>query len=211
VSVKELTKKTVSLLHKGQLLNYEKGAEVSKTVDCNQETVELSSGVVQRELKCSALSVIDEAKELGAEITSCFIQPVGTHPIKTTSVFGKLNLKSDGRKYSRVTKETRIISGEVICDGDNKGLGSETRITFYTNEEPNVTYPAVGSHKILYQSRSVVKSSGQVVYKSSDEITEVEAAQIQATYKSPKAPKYPNGKKKVRVAGKKRGKKLVSL
>ena len=65
VSVRELSKKTVSLLHKGNLLHYEKGAEVSKTVDCKEQSIQLSSGVVQRELKCGTLDVIAESKDLG--------------------------------------------------------------------------------------------------------------------------------------------------
>lgn len=210
VSLRELTKKSVSLLHKGQLINYEKGADVSKVRNCKEETLQLSSGVIQRELKCEALDVTGEAEKIGAEVTSCAIQTIGTHPIKTNSIFGRMTLKNDKRLYLRVTKETRVISGEIICDGDNMGMGSETRITYYSNEEPNVSYPAVGSHKILFQSRSIVKSSGAIVYKSSDEITEVTSPQMQAASgvikKSIKA--YPK-KKNVRVANKKRSKRVA--
>ncbi len=172
VSLSLLNKNELRIQHEMEIINGEKSKKITKTSDCNEEKISLSSGVVQRELKCSNSNVMKEAEDIGVEIAYCMIETLGTRPIKTDFVFGQMSFKDTNKAYSRVTKEIKIISGEVVCNGDRKGLGAETRITYYTNEEPNVSYPAMGTHKILFQSRSIVKANREIVYKSSDELLE---------------------------------------
>lgn len=175
VLIGDHSKDDISILYKGSLTDIASKKKVGllSTVECKAKRTNLASGVTVNELECGALDLSSLLeKELDIEPTDCSIKPLGHKPVTKKAQYGKYITAQDKFTYKKSVREEMSILGDIICNGENLGMGREERVTIYTHESPNTTYPTVGSAKQLFQSRVIKKTNGSIVYQASDELLE---------------------------------------
>lgn len=137
--------------------------------ECLPQIERLSSGVIQKTLSCAALDDVDPWREMRVAYSSCRVEPLSPRSRRAKAQYGQFKIKS-GTNFARATRETVTIDGDIFCDGKHMGLGRETLVTIYTNEQPSLQNPAVGTRKELFLIRTVTAQSGRVLAFSRDEL-----------------------------------------
>lgn len=138
--------------------------------ECTAQATRLSSGVVQKTLTCAQTDTSDPWKDLRVEYKTCRVEPLSPRARKAEAQYGEQKIKS-GSRFVLATKETVTVEGDVICEGKRLGLGQESIVTIYTNEQPSLLNPQVGTRKELFSMRTVKTQTGRVVSFSKDEVT----------------------------------------
>ena len=157
-------------------------------ISCEPHVQSLSSGVVNRELQCQVSESTDPWKELKVSYALCFVQPFGPRSRHVKVQYGSYALKGaskgaskgkDGTRLQRVTRESVAVDGDVICGNDKLGMGRETQVSLYTNEQPSVIDPSVGSRKQIFSLKTITTKAGSLVMRMRDEVV---ASTLPATF-----------------------------